>query len=186
MIDSSSTLTDIAFAVCTAFEKYGKTIVLTGGRAASIYAPEQYQSRNLDFMMRFSVAGKEALDELQKLGFEPSEGSMYKHSKNPITIDFIVGDILIGERLIQEWATMRRQAQVLFLLKRTDCICDRLASYLYSNDLSALSAAAAVYARTQPDIEPIREWLIREKADVDQTLNRLLSIASRTPQNPKL
>lgn len=180
MIDAKSTLIDIAFAVCTAFAQNGKTLVLTGGNAATVYAPLHYQSLDLDFVMQFASAGNASLNALSELGFVASSGSMYRHAQSPITIDFISGDLMIGNQYISEWATLKRESEVLYILKRADCVCDRLASYIYWNDVSALKAAAAVYASSKPDIESIRQWLANENADVEQTINRLLAMAMQT------
>lgn len=43
MISASSTLTDVAFAVCTALAEKGFVAVLTGGSAATYYAPEAHR-----------------------------------------------------------------------------------------------------------------------------------------------
>lgn len=51
MITASSTIVDVAFAVCTALERAKIIAVLTGGSAATYYAPEAYQSRDLDFVI---------------------------------------------------------------------------------------------------------------------------------------
>lgn len=51
MITTSSSLTDVAFAVCTALHRAGYTSVLTGGSAATFYAPTAYQSKDLDFVI---------------------------------------------------------------------------------------------------------------------------------------
>ena len=42
MIGLNSSLTDVAFAVCTALHEAGYTVILTGGSAATFYAPEAY------------------------------------------------------------------------------------------------------------------------------------------------
>jgi hypothetical protein len=44
-LDGTATLTDVAFAVCTALERAGEYAVLVGGSAATYYAPEAYESR---------------------------------------------------------------------------------------------------------------------------------------------
>ena len=53
MITATSTLADVAFAVCTALHTNGGVAVLTGGSAATYYAPDAYQSRDLDFLHAF-------------------------------------------------------------------------------------------------------------------------------------
>jgi hypothetical protein len=50
-LDPSATLTDVAFAVCSALDRIGERAVLCGGSAATYYAPDAYQSRDLDFVL---------------------------------------------------------------------------------------------------------------------------------------
>lgn len=43
MIDRDSSLRDVAFEVCTALDRVGVTAVLSGGGAATLYAPHAIQ-----------------------------------------------------------------------------------------------------------------------------------------------
>ena len=53
MITSKTTLREQAFLICTAMDRSGTTCVLTGGSAATIYAPQEYQSQDMDFVVTF-------------------------------------------------------------------------------------------------------------------------------------
>jgi hypothetical protein len=53
-ITETSSLEDVCFAACTALERAGTVAVLTGGSAATYYAPEAYQSGDADFIITFS------------------------------------------------------------------------------------------------------------------------------------
>lgn len=68
MITATSTLTDVAFAVCTAMDGAGFTVVLTGGSAATYYAPEAYQSRDVDFVI--TLRGKAGEKALESIGYK--------------------------------------------------------------------------------------------------------------------
>lgn len=57
MITATSSLVDVAFAVGTALERAGITAVLTGGSAATFYAPDAYQSSDLDFLITLPRTG---------------------------------------------------------------------------------------------------------------------------------
>ena len=50
-ITRESSLREVAFAVCTALHERGIEVVLTGGSAATVYAPHAYQSRDIDFVI---------------------------------------------------------------------------------------------------------------------------------------
>jgi hypothetical protein len=55
LITEESSLIDVAFAVCTALEHGGIRAVLTGGSAATYWAPDVYQSRDADFVLNFGT-----------------------------------------------------------------------------------------------------------------------------------
>ncbi len=54
---TGSALISVAFEVCTALEAAGTTAVLTGGSAATFYAPEAYQSVDIDFVITMRSQG---------------------------------------------------------------------------------------------------------------------------------
>lgn len=161
MIGATSTLTDVAFAVCTALDRAGFVVVLTGGSAATYYAPESYQSLDLDFVITLrGAAGKETLEAL---GFQ-QKGEFYRHLRSPYSLDFPPGPLAIGDDHVSTWSTVRRDDEVLHVLTPTDSCRDRLASFLFWNDFSGLEQALAVQ-RARPaevDLPFIEEWCRRE------------------------
>ena len=68
-LPADATLTDVAFAVCTALERAGEHAVLCGGSAATFYIPEVYQSRDLDFVVRFGTRSIDVDAALNPLGY---------------------------------------------------------------------------------------------------------------------
>ena len=161
-IGPTTTLRELAFIVCTALDREGETAVLTGGSAATIYAPEAYQSKDLDFVFTFwSALSKRSAKPLVELGFT-TKGSTYYHPLTPYTIDFPAGPLAVGEEPIAQWDTLREGEWVLHILSPTDCVRDRLAWFLFGDDYSALEQALAV-ARAQPiDLEAVRRWCAAE------------------------
>lgn len=163
MITETSSLTDVAFAVCTALSRVGVTGVLTGGSAATFYAPEAYQSLDLDFVitLRGDDGGANALRDL---GFM-QHGQFYRHPRTRFTLDFPRGPLAVGDDLITRWSTVRRGAEVLQVLSATDACRDRLASFLFWNDFSGLEQALAVLRaqRRKVNVALIREWCARER-----------------------
>ena len=163
MIKDRSSLTDVAFTVCTALWRVGITGVLTGGSAATFYAPEAYQSVDLDFVitLRGDDGGANAL---RSLGFE-LHGQFYRHPKTRFTLDFPRGPLAVGDELLTKWSTARRDAERLFVLTPFDACRDRLASFLLWNDFSGLEQALAVFRaqRREISLKLIREWCVRER-----------------------
>ncbi len=164
MISEKSTLVDVAYTVSTALVEAGVTAVLTGGSAATFYAPHAYQSRDLDFIitMRGDDNGVRAL---QALGFEETQG-FYRHPASSFPVEFPKGPLMIGDDYIELWATHHRDDEILHVLTPTDCCRDRLAAFLFWNDFSGLNQALAV-AHAQREfvsLEQVRAWCERERA----------------------
>ena len=161
MIGPTSSLTDIAFAVCTALARQGFQAVLTGGSAATYYAPEAYQSGDLDFEITLRGTGGEAA--LAALGFS-RKGDFYRHPRSHFLLEFPNGPLAVGDDLIKVWSTGHRDEEVLHVLSPTDSCRDRLASFLFWNDFSGLEQAIGVFhARTnEVDLNVIKDWCRRE------------------------
>lgn len=161
MIGPTSSLTDVAFAVCTALDRKGFHAVLTGGSAATYYAPDAYQSGDLDFVITLQGTGGE--EALTGLGFTRRK-DFYRHPRSSFLLEFPKGPLAVGEDLIKSWSTVRRDDEVLYVLSPTDSCRDRLASFLFWSDFSGLEQAIAVFqARAnEVDLNVIEDWCRRE------------------------
>ncbi len=162
MIDESTTLRELAFIVCTALDHAGSQAVLTGGGAATVYAPETCQSLDIDFVFSFwSAVESVSANPLFELGFE-RENSLYRHPKNPITVEFPAGPLKVGADDILHWDTLKENSQLLHILTPTDCVRDRLAWYLFADDYASLEQAVSVALKHQIDLELVGSWCARE------------------------
>ncbi|HZH76689.1 MAG TPA: hypothetical protein VEY88_11690 [Archangium sp.] len=164
MIGPTSSLTDIAFTVCTALDRQGFHAVLTGGSAATYYAPEAYQSGDLDFVI--TLRGTDGEAALAALGFtRKKKGDVYRHPSSHFVLEFPNGPLAVGDDLIRSWSTVRRDDEVLYVLSPTDSCRDRLASFLFWNDFSGLEQAIAVFqARAnEVDLNIIKDRCRRER-----------------------
>ena len=104
-ITARSSLIDVCFAVCTALERQGNVAVLTGGSAATFYAPENYQSYDADFVI--DLIGTNSALALTRLGFEEVDGS-YRHADSKFTVEFLSRPIGIGNEVVRTWTTFTR------------------------------------------------------------------------------
>lgn len=168
-------LRELAFLVCTELDRTGTVAVLTGGGAATIYAPDAYQSRDLDFILNyraFPQVGSAAV--LEQLGFQ-ERGQVYRHADTPFTLEFPAGPLAIGAEVIENWDTLSDGNYQLHILSPTDCVRDRLAWFLFGNDYSALEQALAVARRHAVDLAIVRRWCEAEgePAKFSLFLNRL-------------
>lgn len=164
MISKNSSLIDIAFEVSTALNDVGITAVLTGGSAATYYAPHAYQSADLDFVITFrgNQKGEEALS---RLGYIRTN-DYYKHPDSKFPLEFPPGPLAIGDDQVESWDTVKRNELLLHILSPTDCCRDRLCAFLFWNDFSGLEQALAVYQTQKSGInlEVIEQWCERENS----------------------
>jgi len=162
VIGPSSTLVDVAFAICTALDRVGVTAVLVGGSAATFHAGK-YQSHDIDFVLTFNPLGSNAREAVESLGFR-LDGSHYAHPDTEYTIDFLGGPAVIRNNIVTVFHTERRGEQLLHVYSRTDSVRDRLAGYYHWSDRSSLRVAALVAASGPIDIGEIKAWSLREGA----------------------
>jgi hypothetical protein len=146
-LSANATLTDVAFAVCTALDRVGEHAVLCGGSAATYYAPEVYQSRDLD-------------EALRPLGYLRAPERFYQHPVIPYTVEFPAGPLAIGSETVTEHATLRRGPLLLHVYTVTDVVRDRFMHFWAWSDQAALRVALDV-AGEHPaavDIASIEAW----------------------------
>jgi len=162
VIAASSTLTEVAYTVCTALDGAGFTAVLTGGSAATFHAPEAYLSDDLDFVL--ALRGTNGASALKQLGYQ-RRGDFYLHASSRFLLEFPPGPLAIGNDLVRTWSTYRRRGEILHVLTPTDSCRDRLASFLFWNDFRGLEQALHVYRaqRRKVDLGSIKAWCARER-----------------------
>ena len=138
--------------------------MLTGGSAATVYAPSAYQSRDLDFILQFSTRHADGARVLSSLGYELS-GNFYVHTQNELTLDFPPGPLSVGGDVLTRWDTLREGEAVLHILDPTDSCRDRLAGFIFWNDRGSLDQAVAVALSQEKrlDLDRIRDWCRRER-----------------------
>lgn len=160
-IDETTPLPEVARAVCTALQHAGVTAVLTGGSAATYYAPAAYQSSDIDFVVvALQKDGAARADEhLAALGFR-RERDHYRHDRSPYPIEFPPGPLAVGGAILTSWRTDEMGDTVLHVLTPTDSCKDRLAAFLHWNDRSSLEQALAVAQATrhQLDFADLAAW----------------------------
>lgn len=158
MINEHTSLRELAFIVGNEFIRQGAKAVLSGGGAATIYSKDAYQSQDLDFVLTYTGG---LAHVIESLGFR-AEGGMYRREDIVWTIEFIQGDLAIGEDYEIEPVRLEENGRMLDILSPTDCVRDRLAWYLNYNpaDFGALSQALLVAKAESEaiDFNIIRNW----------------------------
>ena len=166
-LSADATLADVAFAVCTALERAGERAVLCGGSAATYYAPEAYQSRDLDFVLTFGARTADVDDALRPLGYIRAPERLYRHAMIPYTVEFPAGPLAIGSETITTYATEHRGELILHVYTATDVVRDRFMHYWAWADQNALRVALAVAAvrASEIDLASIEAWSAQELRD---------------------
>ncbi|MGA3036047.1 MAG: hypothetical protein ABSE64_01075 [Vulcanimicrobiaceae bacterium] len=165
MIDESSTLKDICYAVAEALDGIDSDVVLTGGSAAEIYAPGAYASLDADFVFKKTPQKNALEDTLARIGFVRSASSgMFVHTKTKYTLDFPRGPLAVGGDYVSVTQRLKRGEIVLQILTPTDCVRDRLAHFYFWDDYTALAAAVSVTQLQRDDVDQdvITKWTERE------------------------
>lgn len=160
-ITVATSLRDLAFIVGDALDRAGIEAVLSGGGAATVYAPDAYQSVDLDFIIGYytQLSGVPATP-LTDLGFE-LRGHAYAHPLVPFLIEFPPGPVMVGGE-DADWHTLVENGRKLNILTPTDCVRDRLAWFLFNDDYAGLDQALMVARRHPIDLQVVEAWCSRE------------------------
>lgn len=161
LIAPDATLREVAFAVGTALDGEGIYAVLCGGSAATFYAPDVYQSDDLDFVLTFGTDAASVKRALAALGYSFKD-SLFVHPHSHFTVEFTKGPLSIGAEVVREVATVREGDQVLHIVTATDAVRDRLNKYAAWDDFSALKAAVGVAVEQDVDLAEVRAFMHRE------------------------
>lgn len=166
-LDERSSLTDVAFAACTALFRAGVEAVLVGGSAAAYYAPAALQSFDADFVLRYGSSARAVIDALESIGFRRRASGDFAHEQTPYTVEFPAGPMMIGSDLVTGWATERRGDEILFVYTPTDVVRDRFLHHYAWPDVSAYQAAVRVARALHDriDWDTFTAWARREAAN---------------------
>lgn len=138
-------------------------MVLVGGAVVAIYSGGAYRSGDLDFVPSayFGPGVEEAMAEI---GFQ-RDGRHYVHPEcEHLFVDFVSGPLGIGENTKVVPDEVVEGDVRIKLLSPTDCVCDRLASYIHYRAREALDQAALVARARAVDWTRIERWCRAEGA----------------------
>ncbi len=153
---------EVAALVCTTLDQHGIRTVLSGGAVVSIYSHNEYQSKDLDFIVE--GISKQVAPAMQALGFTKEAGRHWTHPRTEYWVEFPPGPVQVGDSVVKEYAEMSTSVGVLRLLKPTECVMDRLAAYYHWNDPQGLEQAIQVTLNCDIDLDRIEAWSRREGA----------------------
>lgn len=143
--------------------KNGVDTILVGGAVAAIYSEGAYKSGDLDFVLK-TYAADTIPKIMESIGFKLSAGRHYIHPKCEKFVEFMFGPAGIGDDVKIKPDEVKIKGQTLYIYSPTDCIRDRLASYIHFKARECLDQAALVAERFPFNRNKVRDWCISEGA----------------------
>jgi hypothetical protein len=156
------TIEEVGALACTALEQHGIRAILSGGAVVSIYSHNEYQSKDLDFIVE--GISKQVAPAMQELGFSKEMGRHWTHPRTEYWVEFSPGPVQVGDSVVTEYAEISTSVGVLRLLRPTECVMDRLAAYYHWNDPQGLEQAIQVAMKCDIELDKIEAWSKRERA----------------------
>jgi hypothetical protein len=147
--------------VATHLERNGIGVVLVGGAVVSVHSRGAYRSGDLDFVPE-ALFSKTPDDAMAEIGFHRTG----RHSVHPdchhLFVEFVAGPLGIGEDHHIVPQEMDEGDVSIKLLSPTDCVRDRLASYIHFGARECLDQAALVARAHSLDWEKVERWCQEE------------------------
>lgn len=163
--------------VATHLKKNGIDSILVGGAVVSIYSEGAYESGDLDFIIDGWV-DKKLPEVMAKIGFKKGPTRHYRHPKcGHLFVEFPTPPCAIGDDYDIIPEEIKSEGVNIKVFSPTDCIRDRLASYIHDNARECLDQAALVANRQQFNHEKVRKWCESEGAP--QVYQELLDLIKK-------
>ncbi|MDF3821877.1 hypothetical protein P3G55_18375 [Leptospira sp. 96542] len=136
--------------------------VLVGGAVVAIYSKGAYRSGDLDLVEPLLSRAADIKSVMESIGFN-KVNRHYVHPKcKHLYIEFVSAPVSIGDdyKIVPDEKEFK--GKILKILSPTDCIKDRLASYLHFKARECLDQALLVAKTQKFDLEKVREWCLNE------------------------
>lgn len=143
--------------------KNGIESILVGGAVAAIYSDGVYQSGDLDFVLKTYVDEKIA-DVMGSIGFKNQGGRHYIRPNCEKFVEFMFGPAGIGDDIGIVPDSKKVEGQTLYIYSPTDCIRDRLASYIHFKARECLDQAVLVAQKYPFNKKKVKDWCASEGA----------------------
>lgn len=151
--------------VATHLKKNGIDTILVGGAVVSIYSDGIYKSGDLDFVLT-SMFVKNLPEIMQEIGFTKKAGRYYVHPEcKRLYIEFPSSFLEIGNENNITPDEVESEGVKVKILSPTDCVKDRLASFIHFKARECLDQAVLVAKKHPVKIDGIKKWCKNEGAE---------------------
>jgi hypothetical protein len=144
--------------VASHLAKNGIQTILVGGAVVSIYSEGAYKSGDLDFVLE-NYLSDQLPNVLKEIGFQKKDGRHFKHPLcKHLFIEFQNPPAGIGEDLKIKADERKVDGVIIKIFSPTDCIRDRLASYIHFKTQDGLDQALLVAQRHPFNLSKVKNW----------------------------
>ncbi len=151
--------------VAVHLKKNGIDTILVGGAVVAIYTKGLYRSGDLDFV-RASMFTEGLEEAMNEIGFKKFDARRYAHPEcKHLLVEFSGGPPLgIGEDYSIKPQEVKIGKTIIKIFSPTDCVKDRLASYIYFKSMEGLNQAVLVAKAQNINLASIKKWCKGENA----------------------
>lgn len=135
----------------------GINTVLTGGAVVAIHTTGAYTSGDLDLVILGETTSR-VRDAMAELGFEPRSGAFVHPDSPHLFVEFVPGPLGIGREDKVQLEVREVAGVQISILSATDCVMDRMASYIHFQSEDCLSQAALVAKSKTIDWERVERF----------------------------
>ena len=152
--------------VATHLKSHNIDSVLVGGAVVSIYSEGAYESGDLDLIITDYFV-KNLPQAMKQIGFERTKKARhYIHPEcSHLFIEFPGGPVEIGDDFNIVPEEREVDGKTIKILSPTDCVKDRLATYIFFKNRVGLEQALLVARKHPVNFEQIRKWCVSEKSE---------------------
>jgi hypothetical protein len=175
---STCTEAELWHHVAAHLEASGVGVVLVGGAVVAIYTEGAYRSGDLDFVPE-ELFENRLQACMEEIGFH-LEGRHFEHPSCPhLFVEFVAGPLGIGNDVSIVPREEDVQGRTLKILSPTDCVRDRLASYIHFRARECLDQALLVVRAQAVDWDAIERWCLGEGPRGVEAFEELKRLARR-------
>ncbi|MFT6068082.1 MAG: hypothetical protein ACJAT2_002328 [Bacteriovoracaceae bacterium] len=148
--------------VAVELKKKGIDTILVGGAVVAIYTDGLYQSGDLDFVLG-SMFTKGLEEAMNSLGFVKKSRHYVHPECSHLFVEFPGSIPLgIGEDTSIEPEEIDEGGVIIKIYSPTDCVKDRLATYIHFKDRDGLDQAIMVTDKCDINFESVKNWCENE------------------------
>jgi hypothetical protein len=172
---SKCTEEELWIYVASHLSSKGIDTLLVGGAVVAIYTKGIYRSGDLDFVL-LSYLNDHLPEAMAEIGFKISKSRHYSHPKcKHLIVEFASGPPGIGDDHKIKPIERKIQGQTIKLFSPTDCVRDRLASFIHFGARDCLEQAVLVASQLSIDKNKVKKWCEKEgRAEAFSEFNALL------------